>query len=126
MSETTEASTGHQAAQATGLPAKDMEAKSNAVIGYVLMGIGLLTGVFWIVGAIWAMLKKGEARDTKFEDHYSNIIRTFWWSFGLSILGVVTAIFIFGYFILMGVWFWSIYKIVKGLAQITSNKAYNE
>jgi len=30
-----------------------------------------------------------------------------------------------GYFILFAVWVWSVFKIVKGLAKITSNKAYS-
>jgi hypothetical protein len=35
------------------------------------MAVGLFTGLFWIIGAVWAMVKKGEARGTIFEDHYS-------------------------------------------------------
>jgi uncharacterized membrane protein len=35
------------------------------------------------------MVKKGEARGTIFEDHYSNIVKTFWWGLGLSIIGFI-------------------------------------
>ncbi len=107
------------------LSIKDDAAKTNALIAYGLMVVGMFTGVFWIVGAIWAMVKKGDAQGTIFEDHYSNIIKTFWWVLGLSILGFILAFVIVGYFILLAVWIWSIYKIVKGLSKITSNKAYN-
>ena len=107
------------------LSTKDDAAKTNALIAYGLMVVGMFTGIFWIVGAIWAMVKKGDAQGTIFEDHYSNIIKTFWWGLGLSILGLILAFFVIGYFILLAVWIWSIYKVVKGLAKITSNKAYN-
>ncbi len=107
------------------LSIKDDAAKTNALIAYGLMVVGMFTGVFWIVGAIWAMVKKVDAQGTIFEDHYSNIIKTFWWGLGLSILGFILAFFVVGYLILLVVWVWSIYKIVKGLAKITSNKAYN-
>jgi uncharacterized membrane protein len=103
----------------------DDAAKTNALIAYALMVIGLFTGVFWFIGAIWAMVKKGEAKGTKFEDHYSNIIKTFWWGLGLSILGFILAFVFIGYLILLVVWIWSIYKVINGIAKITSNKSYN-
>ncbi|MPW30739.1 hypothetical protein F9L16_17270 [Agarivorans sp. B2Z047] len=106
------------------LSASDEAAKTSALIGYGLMILGLFTGLFWLVGAIWAMVKKADAAGTLFEDHYSNIIKTFWWGFGLSIIGFVLAFVIVGYFVLLGVWIWSIYRIIKGLAKITSNKSY--
>lgn len=107
------------------LSAKDESAKQNALISYVLMVIGIFTGIFWIVGAVWAMVKKGEAQGSIFEDHYSNIVKTFWWGLGFSILGFILVFVFVGYFILLAVWIWSIFKVVKGLAKITSNKAYS-
>ncbi len=107
------------------LSIKEDAAKTNALIAYALMVLGMFTGIFWIIGAIWAMVKKEDAQGTMFEDHYSNIITTFWWSLFLSILGFFLALVFVGYFLLLGVWVWSIYKIIKGIAKITSNKAYN-
>lgn len=103
----------------------DDAAKTNALIAYILMVVGLFTGLFWIIGAVWAMVKKEDAAGTIFADHYSNIIKTFWWGLVLSIIGFILAFVVVGYFILVGVWIWSIYRIIKGLAKITSNKAYN-
>jgi len=107
------------------LSSQDDAAKTNALIAYALMGIGLFTGIFWIIGAIWAMVKKGDAVGTLFEDHYSNIINIFWWGLGLSIIGFILLFFVVGYFVLLAVWFWSIYRLIKGFAKITSNKPYN-
>ncbi|VVH65758.1 Probable transmembrane protein [uncultured Gammaproteobacteria bacterium] len=112
-------------AQPTSLTPQDNTAKINALIAYGCMAVGLFTGLFWIIGAVWAMVKKGEARGTIFEDHYSNIVKTFWWGLGLSIIGFILVFIAVGYFLLIGVWIWSIYRIIKGLAKITSDKAYN-
>ncbi|WP_133010775.1 DUF4870 family protein [Marinomonas flavescens] len=102
----------------------DEKAKTNALISYVLMVIGMFTGIFWLAGAIWAMVKIGDARGSIFEDHYSNIIKTFWWGLGLTLISFILMFFYIGYFILIGTFIWSIIKIVKGLARITSNKSY--
>jgi uncharacterized membrane protein len=109
----------------TPLSMKNNSAKTHALIAYGLMIIGLFTGLFWIIGAVWAMVKKEESKSTIYEDHYSNIVKTFWWGLALSIVGYMLAFIVIGYFILFGVWIWSIYRIIKGLAKITSNKAYN-
>ena len=109
----------------TSMSIKDDAAKTNALIAYAMMVAGLFTGVLWIVGAVWAMVKKDEAKGTLFEDHYINITSTFWWGLGIWIIGFITVFFVVGYFILLGVWVWSIYRVIKGLARITSNKAFN-
>ena len=105
--------------------ANNESAKTHALIAYCLMVAGLFTGIFWLIGAVWAMVKKFDAGGTIYEDHYTNIIKTFWWGLGFSIVGGILFVVFVGYFILLGVWVWTIYRIIKGLAKITSNKAYN-
>lgn len=100
--------------------------KNNALIAYILMGLGIFTGVFWIIGAIWAMVKKDDAVNTPFHDHYSNIIKTFWWGLAWTILGMLLWVFVIGAFIMLFVWIWSIYRIVKGIARLTSNQSYKD
>ncbi len=107
------------------LSRREKSAKTNALIAYCLMVVGLFTGFFWLVGAIWAMAKKSEAIDTCFEDHFTNIISTFWWTLGLSILGGILAYVIIGYLILFIVWIWSIYRIISGIAKLTSNRPFD-
>ncbi|TYL48731.1 DUF4870 family protein [Marinomonas sp. IMCC 4694] len=106
------------------LTAREENAKSNVVIAYVFMLLGIFTGVFWLIGAIWAMVKISDARGTYFEDHYVNIISTFWWGIFLTVVGLVLALFFIGYFVLLGVWIWSIFRMVKGIARATSNQSY--
>lgn len=99
-------------------------AKTNALISYILMAIGIFTGIFWFIGAIWAMVKKEDAINTPYYDHYTNIVKTFWWGLLWTIIGIVTWMFFVGAFIVLITWIWSIYRIIKGLARITSDKSY--
>ena len=112
-------------AEPQSLSIKEDTAKTNALVAYGLMAVGLFTGVFWIVGVIWAAVKREEAEGTRFADHYTNMIKTFWWGVGFYIVGLMLTVILIGYLMLFAVWLWSLYKIVKGLAKVTSNKAYS-
>lgn len=108
----------------SSLSEAQQQAKTHALVAYVLMVLGLITGIFWLAGAIWAMVKKGDARGTLFEDHYANIIKTFWVGLAVTILSLILSVVLIGYITLFAVWIWSIYRIIKGLARLTSNKPY--
>lgn len=99
-------------------------AKNNALAAYALMVLGLFTGIFWFIGAIWAMVKKEDALNTPYYDHYSNIITTFWWGLIWTVIGMITWMLVLGVFICGIVWIWVIYRIIKGLAKITSDKPF--
>ena len=107
-----------------GLSQADESSKTNALIAYGLMIAGVFTGILWFVGAIWAMVKKSEASGTIFFDHYENIIKTFWIGLVVSIVAIPLCFIFVGYFVFLGLWIWSLYKIIKGLARLTSNKSY--
>lgn len=102
----------------------DAKAKEHAIIAYALMALGYFIGITWIVGAIWAYVKKDDAKGSIFHDHYSNMVSVFCWSLLWGIIGVLTAIFFIGYFILLASWIWSVFRIVKGLAKLTADKSF--
>lgn len=106
------------------LSEKENEAKSNAFIAYVLLSLGFITGFTFIAGGIWAYLKRKDYSDTRFNDHYDNIIKVFWVGLVGSIVGILTSAFLIGIPILIGVYIYNIIKIVKGFSTLTSNKAY--
>jgi len=106
------------------LSKRDEQAKTGAMIGYGLMVLGMGTGIFWIIGAIWAMVKKREAAGTLFEDHYANIISTFWWGMVFTLIGFILMFVMIGYVVLFALWFWSLFRMIRGLARLTSNKGY--
>lgn len=103
----------------------DKEAKKNAMIAYLLIAAGYFTGLFFIAGGIWAILKRDEARNTLFSDHFDNIISTFWIALGLSVLGVLTVWFFVGGVILFFTFVYVVWKVIKGLASLTSDRPYN-
>ncbi len=104
----------------------DETTRTNEMIAYILMILGLFTGIFWIAGGIWAYVKKGNARQSHYGDHYRNIIQTFWGGIlglliGTSILGTSGA-----YLVLFATWFWCLYHITRGLWKLTRNLGYME
>lgn len=108
------------------LTASEQNAKTNAMIPYALFGVGYLTGgLLWIVGLIWAYIKRDDAKGTVFYDHYSNIISVFWWGFLWMMIGAITYIFVIGIFIMFGCLIWTIYRLVKGFLKLNENKAFN-
>lgn len=103
---------------------QDEAAKTTALVGYLCMVAGYFTGLFWLIGGIWAMVKRSDAEGSRYAGHLNNIISLFWWGAGLCIIGFVLLPFMIGYFIWVGAFVWSVYRLVKGLALLTSNKAF--
>jgi uncharacterized membrane protein len=111
---------------------------------YALHALGLAIGAFgaatvvgsfifgWpsIIAVIINYVKRGDARGTWLESHYSWQIRTFWWallwaiiisivSFPLAFLLIGLVTWPVGMFIL-GIW--SIYRIAIGWSRLTSRR----
>jgi uncharacterized membrane protein len=76
-------------------------------------------------------VKRGEARGTWLESHFSWQIRTFWfalaWAVAIGFVGLVLSIILVGF----AVWFfgflalglWAIYRIVKGWMRLRAGVA---
>src|SRR5690554_8152942 len=94
----------------TTLSAQDEMSKTNAIIAYALLIGGYFTGITWIIGGIWTMVKRSDANGSIYEDHHDNIITTFCSSIGLSITGIITAFFFIGWLVLLGVFIWSLFR----------------
>ncbi|MFA0086607.1 DUF4870 family protein [Vibrio sp. E150_011] len=108
-----------------GLNAAEQSAKNHAIIAYALMLLGFFTGISFLAGGIWGFVKKADAQNTRFYDHYENITKTFIISIVLSIVGAMTLVFVVGYFILIGVAIYTLFMLVKGLARVTSDKSFH-
>ncbi len=102
----------------------EQQAKTHAMIAYILMLLGYFTGFLSLVAFIWALIKKSDAKGTPFEDHYSNVIKTFVVAVIGSIVGVFTLFFVVGYFILLGVFIWTLYRLIKGVIRLSDNKSF--
>ncbi|MEZ9680515.1 DUF4870 family protein [Vibrio splendidus] len=109
----------------TGLSEKEKNAKTHAIIAYALMLLGFFTGISFLAGGIWGIVKKSDAQGTVFADHYDNITKTFFVSIVLTIIGALTAVFIIGYVVLLVAAIYTLWKMIAGLAKITSDKSFN-
>ncbi len=114
-------------------------------VTYALHALGLAIGAFgaatiigsflfaWpsIIAVIINYVKRGEARGTWLESHFTWQIRTFWfalaWTVLVGIVGALLAIVLIGFaiwwigFFVLGIW--AIYRIVKGWLRLQSRLA---
>ena len=112
---------------------------------YALHAIGLAIGAFgaasvigsfifgWpsIIAVIINYVKRGDARGTWLESHFTWQIRTFWfamlWSILIFLIGLPLTLVIIGFgvwaigFFILGVW--AIYRIVKGWTRLNNRRA---
>ena len=123
-------------------------------VTYALHAVGLAIGAFgastivgsfifgWpsIIAVIINYVKRGDARGTWLDSHFSWQIRTFWyavgWSILVAILGALLAIVIIGFgiwligFFALGVWaigffilgIWAIYRIAMGWMRLNDRR----
>jgi uncharacterized membrane protein len=114
-------------------------------VTYALHAVGLAIGAFgaasvvgsfvfgWpsILAVVLNYLKRGEARGTWLESHFTWQIRTFWfalfWTVLVAIVGALLAIVLVGFAIwavglsVLGVW--AIYRIAKGWLRLRDRRA---
>lgn len=98
--------------------------KSHALISYILMIIGLFTAIPLFIGAIWAMFTHSSAKGSIYHSHYTNAIRTFWWSLFWCIVGGIVMLMAIGWIVWGIVWLWVLYRTVYGLAKLVADEPY--
>lgn len=98
--------------------------RNLAVVVYILQGLSFfLGGITGLVGVIINYVKQDEVRGTWVESHFRWQIRTFWIGLLWTVIGVVATFLIVGWFILLGISIWVIYRIVKGALALNDGKA---
>ena len=107
-----------------GSAVNNSDAKTHAMVAYILMIIGLFSAIPIFLGAIWAMVKKKSARGSLYHSHYVNATRTFWWSLFWTVVGCITIPVGIGFLILGITWLWVLYRLIRGMATITSDEVY--
>ncbi|MFP4333621.1 MAG: DUF4870 family protein [Campylobacterales bacterium] len=100
--------------------------KSILTINYVLMFAGYIIGITWIIGVILAFIKKGDAENKASRSHFENIITVFWVNLVGIIIGGATLAFVIGWFILIGVFIWTLIRLIKGFLKVNDGRAYIE
>ena len=99
-------------------------ARNLAVVVYILQALSLFVGgITGLVGVIINYVKLDDVRNTWVERHFRWQIRTFWIGLLWTVIGIVTTPIIIGWFILLGISIWIIYRIVKGALALNDGKA---
>jgi uncharacterized membrane protein len=108
-------------------PGDDAQKARNLVlITYILFGLSLINGLTAVAGVIIAHIKVNETTDHFVESHYRWLIRTFWLGLvGAIIGGILTVIFI-GFLILVAVFLWYIYRLVKGFLRFNDGEPIDD
>lgn len=89
-------------------------ARSITQLVYVLQALSFAFGVTAVVGVILNHLSLHQVRGTWLESHFRWQIRTFWFGLLWSLIGLATYVFVVGWMILIGIYLWTLYRVVKG------------
>jgi uncharacterized membrane protein len=97
--------------------------KTMALVVYVLQALSFFWGITAVIGVIIDYVKLDDARGTWVENHLRWQIRTFWWALFWSVIGFALIwVFGLGFLVLAVVYFWTIYRVVKGWLKLTERK----
>jgi uncharacterized membrane protein len=103
------------------------EEKSNtegtAKTVYILYLVGILVGITGIVGVVMAYINRGDAPEW-LKSHYQFQIRTFWIGGLYMLIGILLAVLIIGYLILLFWMIWLVIRCVKGMKYLEQKEAH--
>lgn len=113
------------------LDQKSQDEKNTARLLYIIHGccVVFTLGLLSIVPLIMNYVKRGDSQGTIAFSHHGWMIRSFWWymvwlTIGWAILLMSLGLLFFIVYPVWGVaWVWAIYRMVKGFADLNSNKA---
>lgn len=94
----------------------------GAKLVYILYFVSFVVGITSIAGLIVAYLKRGGASATA-TSHYTWQIRTFWIGLLYSLVGVVTALIVIGWVILLATVVWFLVRSIKGFIAAGEGRA---
>ena len=88
---------------------------------YALYAASIIFGLTIFIAIVMNYIKRPDVQGTFLESHFTWQIRTFWYTLLWGIIGSVTAVILIGFIILIGLFFWFIYRIVKGWLRLNDN-----
>lgn len=96
--------------------------KQYNLITYILYLVGFVVGITGLIAIIMNYVKRNEMRGTWLESHVDWQIKTFWYSLIGYIVGFLLTAVLIGYFIILVVFIWHVYRLIKGLIALNDNK----
>ncbi|MDX8406649.1 MAG: hypothetical protein R8K50_10945 [Mariprofundus sp.] len=89
-------------------------AKTVVTLVYGLQAASFLVPITFIAAVIVNYVKRDDVANTWLASHFRWQIRTFWFAFLWTILGLLTIMVAVGYLILVATAIWLLYRIIKG------------
>ena len=101
-------------------PNNGFDLNRPTIISLLYLG-SFITGISGLVGIVLAHVWQGEEQEPWLASHYQYLIRTFWFGFLASIVGVVLSVILIGIPILMAAAVWvgvrSVMSLIKAQKQ---------
>ncbi|NBO20712.1 MAG: hypothetical protein EBU97_01915 [Rhodobacteraceae bacterium] len=92
-----------------------------AKIVYGLFAAGyVLGGLPTIVGLIYAYVERGKNREL--DSHLTLLIRTFWFSLLMFLVGLITIYVVVGVFLLIYAFVWNLTRLISGFVLVMDDK----
>ena len=92
---------------------------------YVLQTVGFFIGLTWIAGVVVNYIKRDEVVGTWLQSHFDWQIKTFWVGLIASIVGFLATWILIGWLVLLLVWVWCIYRVVRGWLALNDRQPLN-
>jgi uncharacterized membrane protein len=96
--------------------------KTTTNLVYLLQALSFVLGVTSVIGVAVNYLRRADVRGTWLETHFVWQIRTFWFQLLWGLIGLVTSVLLIGFLIWAGVYFWTLYRVVKGWANLADDR----
>lgn len=109
-------------AAATPGDARDTALRQLAMIVYILQIASIVVGITLIAGVIINYLKRKDVEGTWLESHFRWQIRTFWFTLLWFGVGLALLIVVVGFFVLMALAMWLLYRAIKGWLELEERR----
>ncbi|EMT4412678.1 DnaJ domain-containing protein [Neisseria gonorrhoeae] len=104
-------------------PSGSGSGRNYILAAYILFGLGAIIQFMPIVGVILAYMKRNSLGSIVYAAHTEYLIKTFWRTFWLYLLGALTARFGIGVLIIIATTVWYFYRIIAGFIRFNDGRA---
>lgn len=109
-------------ATATADDLRETALRQLTMIVYVLQIASIIVGITLIAAVIINTLKRKDVEGTWLESHFRWQIRTFWYSLLWFGVGLALVIVVVGFFVLMALAMWLLYRAIKGWLELEERR----
>jgi uncharacterized membrane protein len=106
----------------SGQPETPDPLKTTTRFVYLMQALSFILGVTSVIGVVVNYMRLAEVRGTWLESHFVWQIRTFWFQVLWGLVGLVTLVFLVGLLIWAAVYFWTLYRVVKGWLNLAEER----